>query len=80
MSQRKTKLGIAKPKLAYCEPWVAVISWSQPERRRLQLEVFRPDVLRCAMLLSDLNAEVFRAAYMVIQQLHELQMKPTHTE
>ena len=27
------------------------------------------------MLLSDLNAEVFRAAYMVIQQLHELQMK-----
>lgn len=44
------------------------------------MEVFRPDVLRCAMLLSDLNAEVFRAAYMVIQQLHELQMKPTHTE
>ena len=32
------------------------------------------------MLLSDLNAEVFRAAYMVIQQLHELQMKHTHTE
>lgn len=39
------------------------------------MEVFRPDVLMCARLLADLNAEVFRAAYMVIQQLHELQMK-----
>lgn len=35
--------------------------------------VYRPDIIRMSMLLEELNEEPLRAAYMVIQQLHELQ-------
>lgn len=39
------------------------------------MEVFSPVVLRCAMLLEDLDEESLRAAYMVISRLHELEHK-----
>lgn len=42
------------------------------------MAIQNPIVIRIAMLLEELNEEPLRAAYMVIQQLHELQMKSSH--
>lgn len=42
------------------------------------MAIQNPIVIRIAMLLEELDEEPLRAAYMVIQQLHELQMKSPH--
>lgn len=39
------------------------------------MEIKNPIVVRMAMLLEELEEGSLRAAYMVISQLHELQMK-----
>lgn len=44
------------------------------------MAIQNPIVIRIAMLLEELDEGPLRAAYMVIEQLHELQKKSPHTK
>lgn len=44
------------------------------------MAIQNPIVIRIAMLLEELEEAPLRAAYMVVQQLHELQMKSSQNK
>ena len=72
MSQTWAKLGIAKPKLAYCEPWNSLLWWSHPNQRRsITIRNYKPTTVMIASLVDDLDEDATRAVYMVVRELHD---------